>query len=112
VEWASRLSIFCPFTFCIVRAQYEFTSSIQVSWLLQSGGCGSFPDIIQRSRDGGANLDLVFITQTGPKKTKEAQSQIRRHVMKDIGKSRRKDGKRAMPLRFTLEVPDSLVYLV
>jgi hypothetical protein len=50
----------------------------------------------------------VFITQTGPKKTKEAQSQIRRHVMRDIGKSRRKDGKRAIPLRFTLEVPDSL----
>ena len=50
----------------------------------------------------------MFITQTGPKKNKEAQSQIRKHVMKDIGRARRKDGRRVIPLHFTLEIPDSL----
>lgn len=34
---------------------------------------------------------LVFIVQTGSKKSKDVQTQIRKHVMKDIGKSRRKE---------------------
>ena len=59
-------------------------------------------------KDQGSGLDLVFITQTGPKKNKEVQSQIRKHVMRDIGKARRKEGKRVLPIRFTLDVPGSL----
>lgn len=50
----------------------------------------------------------MFITQTGPKKSKKVQSQIRKHVMRDIGKARRKEGKRGISFQFTLEVPDSL----
>jgi hypothetical protein len=50
----------------------------------------------------------VFITQTGPKKSKEVQSKIRKHVMKDIGRARRKEGRKGAPLRFALEIPDSL----
>lgn len=50
----------------------------------------------------------MFITQTEPKKSKEVQSKIRKHVMKDIGKARRKETRRGKPLQFTLEVPDSL----
>lgn len=53
----------------------------------------------------------MFITQTGPKKSKEVQSEIRKHVMKDIGQARRKDGKRVIPIRFDLEVPDWLEHL-
>jgi len=34
---------------------------------------------------------LVFIVQTGSKKSKDVQTQIRKHVMRDIGKSRRKE---------------------
>ena len=37
---------------------------------------------------------LVFITQTGSGKPRDVQTQIRKHVMKDIGKSRRKQGRR------------------
>ena len=49
---------------------------------------------------------LVFITTTGGvKKSKEAQTQIRKHVMKDIGKSRRKNKKHP---RFDLEIPHSI----
>jgi hypothetical protein len=59
-------------------------------------------------KDQDSSPGLIFITQTGPKKNKEAQSQIRKHVMRDIGKARRKEGKRVLPIRFTLEVPDSL----
>lgn len=50
---------------------------------------------------------LVFITTTGGgKKSKEAQTQIRKHVMKDIGKSRRKNKK---PSRFDLKIPHSII---
>jgi hypothetical protein len=50
---------------------------------------------------------LVFITTTGGgKKSKEAQTQIRKHVMKDIGKSRRKNKK---PSHFDLEIPHSII---
>lgn len=35
---------------------------------------------------------LVFIPQTGSGKPRDVQTQIRKHVMKDIGKSRRKQG--------------------
>ncbi|KAE9372193.1 hypothetical protein N431DRAFT_375200 [Stipitochalara longipes BDJ] len=45
---------------------------------------------------------LVFILQTGGKKSKDVQTQIRKHVMKDIGKSRRKE-KRGR--KINLEVP-------
>jgi hypothetical protein len=53
-------------------------------------------------------MTLVFITQTGPAKSKKLQTQIRKHVMKDIGKSRRKAGHRekVTPFQFSLEVPN------
>ena len=49
---------------------------------------------------------LAFITHTGPIKSRDAQTQIRKHVMKDIGRSRRKTGRRekGLALEFTLEV--------
>jgi len=45
---------------------------------------------------------LVFILQTGEKKSKDVQTQIRKHVMKDIGRSRRKE-KRGR--KINLEIP-------
>ncbi|KIM95836.1 hypothetical protein OIDMADRAFT_59618 [Oidiodendron maius Zn] len=59
-------------------------------------------------QDAGTNLDLMFITQTTPKTSKDVLPQIRKHVMKDIGKARRKYGKIQGLFRFTLGVPDSL----
>lgn len=53
-------------------------------------------------------MSPVFITQTGPIKSRDVQTQIRKHVMKDIGRSRRKPSRREMPLEFTLEVPDNM----
>jgi hypothetical protein len=53
---------------------------------------------------------LVFITQTGPVQSKNVQTQIRKHIMRDIGKSRRKDArhKKLPPLQFSLEIPASI----
>lgn len=58
--------------------------------------------------------DLVFITQTGSiVKRKDQQRLVRKHVMKDIGKLRRKPKTNEKPnsLRFDLEIPDSFGHL-
>ena len=50
----------------------------------------------------------MFITQTGPKTRGEDQPKIRKHVMKDIGKARRKEGRKEPLAKFNLEIADSL----
>ncbi|KAL3425983.1 hypothetical protein PVAG01_02774 [Phlyctema vagabunda] len=58
-------------------------------------------------------MDIAFINQTGSpskNKSRSTQQQIRKHVMKDIGKARRKPGRpfKQSPFHFTLEVPETL----
>ena len=50
----------------------------------------------------------MFITQTELGRSKETQAKIRKHVMKDIGKARRKVGRKEKILQFTLELPEKL----
>lgn len=50
--------------------------------------------------------ELVFIVQNKPEKfSKQTSTQIRKHVMKDIGKSRRKDKRNR---QVSLELPESI----
>jgi hypothetical protein len=53
---------------------------------------------------------LVFITQTGSGKPRDVQTQIRKHVMKDIGKSRRKQGRRGKfpTWEISIDSPESM----
>jgi hypothetical protein len=50
-----------------------------------------FADLILLIHSEKTSPQLVFILQTGGKKSKDVQTQMRKHVMKDIGKSRRKE---------------------
>lgn len=48
-----------------------------------------------RSGHNVSSSSLLFINQTGPLKSKDDQTKVRKHVMKDIGKARRKKKMRA-----------------
>ncbi|KAH7413156.1 hypothetical protein BKA64DRAFT_346789 [Cadophora sp. MPI-SDFR-AT-0126] len=59
-----------------------------------------------RSQTAPEAPELVFIVQNKPEKfSKKTSTQIRKHVMKDIGKSRRKDKRNR---QVSLELPESI----
>lgn len=58
---------------------------------------------------GEGSSSLIFITQTGPEKAEETRTKIKKHVMKDIGKSRRKERYRTKPPAWELAICSPII---